>query len=542
LLRSKAKQPPNFGESTDFLDGICRRGKVNRNIARADEDAMCALLRAKAKCPIGRAAREWIDRRWTWLESQFGLELSRNCPVILPEHEFFPDEFGETIDGANSLFERICRYMQVDRGVVDLSFDEDQQAENGFHRGAAGLYFEQNGRFPVAISVSYLADPLALVATMARELARIHLLGGNRISREEPDHEPLADLLTVFFGLGVLTANSVIRERNWHQVTLFGMVASGWRISKSGYLSMPMFGYALARFAKSRSEDRPAWASCLRSDVRSPFQQSMHYLADLACGVVANEPEPAVPDQGSVASAELPSDADGFSAEEEELHAKPDNRAESAKDRLLRHYAAGKRNFAELYLPDACLAEAQLSGCDLTNAYLSGADLNDADLRAANLTNAELDGANLAGAKLQDANLQGADLTRANLTCADLSRADLRGTNLQGAILRNAVLLKSSRDSHTDFTDADLARIVSTEEVLGMTFKHLASYIAGAAMGIVLGFGIASWFGGEFVSEAFGRALGILAALVFGFLVPYFFYQLDCTMWREQLEGNGKPE
>jgi hypothetical protein len=108
---------------------------------------------------------------------------------------------------------------------------------------------------------------------MAHELGHVHLLGHQRISPEDPDHEPLTDLLTVFFGLGVFSANSVIREHYWHA----GQV-SGWKIGRQGYLSMPVYGYALARFASSRREDGSGWSNRLRPDVRSAFKKSMRFL------------------------------------------------------------------------------------------------------------------------------------------------------------------------------------------------------------------------------------------------------------------------
>jgi hypothetical protein len=101
----------------------------------------------------------------------------------------------------------------------------------------------------------------------------VHLLGHGRISVDTEDHEPLTDLLTVFFGLGVFTANSVIRETSWHAGQL-----SGWSIGRRGYLGMPVYGYAFARFARARGEDGSDWSRELRPDVRSAFKQAMRFL------------------------------------------------------------------------------------------------------------------------------------------------------------------------------------------------------------------------------------------------------------------------
>src|SRR5262249_9744681 len=106
-----------------------------------------------------------------------------------------------------------------------------------------------------------------------------HLLGHGRITEEVEDHEPLTDLLTVFLGMGVFTANSVIRENYWHA----GAV-SGWDMNRRGYLSMPMYGYAFALFARARGEENPAWAREVRPDVLFAFKQGARFLLNSSTG------------------------------------------------------------------------------------------------------------------------------------------------------------------------------------------------------------------------------------------------------------------
>jgi hypothetical protein len=110
---------------------------------------------------------------------------------------------------------------------------------------------------------------------MAHELAHVHLLGDGRITHDEQDHEPLTDLTTVFLGLGIFTANSVVHESRW---SADGW--SGWRIGRQGYLSEPMYGYAFALFAWARGETKPPWQNHLRLNVRSVFKDSLRYLQD----------------------------------------------------------------------------------------------------------------------------------------------------------------------------------------------------------------------------------------------------------------------
>jgi len=52
---------------------------------------------------------------------------------------------------------------------------------------------------------------MGLIGTTAHEVAHVLLLADGRISREEPDMEPFTDLLTVYLGLGIFTANTAFR-------------------------------------------------------------------------------------------------------------------------------------------------------------------------------------------------------------------------------------------------------------------------------------------------------------------------------------------
>jgi hypothetical protein len=225
--------------------------------------------------------RAWVDRWWRWLEGQFGAERVRTAPVILPRPEYFPDPYHATESDARVLLDRVCGYMDLDPATIRMSlYDEsDTLGENpifggGRRAGTAGLYHAEGGHYRIWIEAENLHDPLAMVATMAHELGHVHLLGHGRITPATEDHEPLTDLLTVFFGLGVFTANSVIRETYWHEGNY-----SGWSIGRRGYLGMSVYGYAFARFARSRGEDGSAWSRELRLDVRSAFKQAMRYLA-----------------------------------------------------------------------------------------------------------------------------------------------------------------------------------------------------------------------------------------------------------------------
>lgn len=230
---------------------------------------MFGWFRSKpATCPVDPGTRQWIDTRWAWLTEQFGKTRLTQSTLILPTAEFFPDDYhGKEADG-RVMLDRVCSFLEIDPRRIELSFYEDKQ-------GTAGLYQAEEDKFRIWIDVGNLNDPLALIATISHELCHVHLLGFGRITTEEEDHEPLTDLLTVFLGMGIFTANSVIRESNWTHGQL-----SGWTMGRQGYLCMPEYAYALALYARDRHEDSSSWLKHLRLDVRTHFKEAQRFLKE----------------------------------------------------------------------------------------------------------------------------------------------------------------------------------------------------------------------------------------------------------------------
>ncbi len=242
---------------------------------------MFRWFQSKATCPVNDDMRAWIDMRWNWLESQFGRDRLRNVEVVLPNAEFFPDPFEANDESAQRMLDRVCAYMDVDRANVRLQIyaDRNEGYIGNWRQGTSGLYVKRGNEFQIWIEEKNLFDPLSMVATMAHELSHVHLLGGKRVRTNENDHEPLTDLLTVFLGLGVFTANAVIREEYWHAGR-----TSGWSMGRQGYLGMPEYGYSFSRFALARDEDGSGWVNELRLDVRTAFKQAMRFHAEEDAG------------------------------------------------------------------------------------------------------------------------------------------------------------------------------------------------------------------------------------------------------------------
>jgi hypothetical protein len=246
-----------------------------------------------AKLPIDEDERQWVDEGFRILEKLVGRRRMLEAKVVEPTAEDFPDSYDKTPEAVEKLFSRVCAYMRVDRGSIQLEIFQDETEElreilphwsGAGGKKAAGMYLhahEENqdatdngeGSMVVAIRSTMLKDPMSLVATVAHELGHVILLGGKLLSPKAPDHEPMTDLLTVFLGLGIFTANSAQRFKQFQEDRRIG-----WSLQRLGYLPEGVFGYALAKFATERGEHKADWARHLSPNVRSDFRRSKCWL------------------------------------------------------------------------------------------------------------------------------------------------------------------------------------------------------------------------------------------------------------------------
>jgi hypothetical protein len=258
---------------------------------------------SSAKLPVTEEERLWLDEGFRRLEKLLGRRRLLDACSILPTREYFPDSYEPTTAGAETLFVRVCKYMRVDRSRIRLEVFPDETEElrsvlpywRGASGGCAGFFSPDPsiGSLPaddeecmlVALRSTQLKDPLSLVATMAHELGHVILLGGGLISPKAPDHEPLTDLLTVFLGFGVFTSSAARRFKQFQDERHYG-----WSMHRLGYLPEEMYGYALAKFAELRGEEKPAWVKHLSTNVKAYFRRSQSWLVKNKFKVITAEP------------------------------------------------------------------------------------------------------------------------------------------------------------------------------------------------------------------------------------------------------------
>jgi hypothetical protein len=160
---------------------------------------------------------------------------------------------------------------------VEIFEDDDRAARAaiaagvGWSRSRAGDWSRRDGRSVIAVDRAIVESPRALVATVAHELGHERLLGEGLIGPDREDGEPLADLASVFLGLGIFTANAAYEFRSTS--------GGGWQASRLGYLDEATMGYALARFSYLRGETDPPWSRYLDANPAAIMRRAARYLA-----------------------------------------------------------------------------------------------------------------------------------------------------------------------------------------------------------------------------------------------------------------------
>jgi hypothetical protein len=217
----------------------------------------------KPKCPVGYRQKAWVELRMRWLAEEFGTKQLTQCKIILPTEEYFPDPFDQTPEAARRLLDRICGYMGVYPAEIDL-----QVQPKDCTCGTAGSYPPG----VIRVADSQLADPMALAATLAHELAH-HVLIQRKLLEGGLDREWTTDLTTVVFGLGIFVANATVSEKH-----ACGGRSSWSSISKQGYLPARTTAYAMALQAWLCGEERADWVGHLRHDAAEAFDAGLRYL------------------------------------------------------------------------------------------------------------------------------------------------------------------------------------------------------------------------------------------------------------------------
>jgi len=288
------------------------------------------------KLPVTREQREWVDSGFERLDKALGQRRMLNAEVILPTSDYFPEDLDNSEESVAELFGRICGYMSVDRSRADLEIipwtepgntstasaaqDDSLSAEEAeatriaagphlynaddtimstegrktrwlwrnpkpviekdpnirlAHQRCFGLeaWEDDPTRTIMSIAEYYFDDRLGVATSFAHHLAHVILIGGGLVDKAYADMEQLADLLTIYLGMGIFTANAVVHA--YKRISGRG-IDTEW--TKQGSLTEETCGYALAKFAALRGEEHPMWAEYLSTNVHQYLDRSRQWL------------------------------------------------------------------------------------------------------------------------------------------------------------------------------------------------------------------------------------------------------------------------
>ena len=208
-----------------------------------------------------------------WLVAEFGRDVLLRS-IVLPG-DLIQAGYDGSLVAAEELCGRVADRMGLSAGQCALTFE---LVGDGVRPPAyRGLVKEQHGRWirgadsnEIQLAPALAADPVALVAIYAHEVGHELLLGGRRIAHR-PDHESLTDLLTVFYGLGIFTANAAYERRPRPN-------GRGKQPLARGYLREAALSDALAYYALLRGERRPDWDRHLDPPVRRGMRNQLAVL------------------------------------------------------------------------------------------------------------------------------------------------------------------------------------------------------------------------------------------------------------------------
>jgi hypothetical protein len=200
-----------------------------------------------------------------------------NSEIIIPHINKIPIKISQTENCAKELVSFVASKMKIKRDLIDVKFYNQSSMEldtylvtqlNDEDKLSSGQYLgkSKKGKYQILLETSKLKNPIALIATIAHELAHIKLLGEKRIKKND---ELLTDLIPIIFGFGIFNANSIFQ---------YQQDSSGWRINSQGYLNEKMYGFALAKFALYRQDSKTEWSIYLTSTVKEEFEKSIIYL------------------------------------------------------------------------------------------------------------------------------------------------------------------------------------------------------------------------------------------------------------------------
>jgi hypothetical protein len=227
---------------------------------------------------------DWQFDCFAWLlRHSGGFHEFRKTRLIQPTDRFFPQRGLRGHELAEAIFRQVQEHARMGHWPCHLKAQERDPDSivaptvvvRGAPSSAAGTFSSSDKAAVVTYNPAGLADPMALVATFAHELA--HYL--TDCFPEEPpggweNLEFATDIASVFLGFGIFAVNSSF---TFSQYT--GVDSQGWRARRLGYLSEPELLHAQAIFSALLDVPPSEVLKHLKSSLRGGFRRASKDVA-----------------------------------------------------------------------------------------------------------------------------------------------------------------------------------------------------------------------------------------------------------------------
>lgn len=226
----------------------------------------------------------WLLETWAWFLANFGgLERLRNSPLVDATREYFPPTDATGHERAEHVFACVKKHAgmsewrcmlapqaeRIERRVGEFAILKIEKGDL-----PAGTFSVAKGEATITYDPAAIATPARLVATLAHELAHylLHSVPGTPPGGEDME-EFATDLMTVYLGFGLFSANQAFNFRQFGDA-----FAQGWQTSGLGYLRERDWAFALALFCALRDEPVRVLKGRLKPHLYSDASAAARYL------------------------------------------------------------------------------------------------------------------------------------------------------------------------------------------------------------------------------------------------------------------------